>query len=458
MANKKATILITDDEKSIRNALREILEFEKYSVLEAENGEKALEIIDSNPAIDLVLLDIKMQGMDGIEVLEKIKSKEPELPVIMISGHGTIKIAVEATKMGAFDFLEKPPDLNRLLISIRNGLKSSMLIKENKQMRSELHGSTNIIGNSASMIRIKELISKVASSNSRVLITGENGTGKELVARAIHEQSKRGSKKFIDVNCAAIPAELLESELFGHEKGAFTGAISQRIGKFEQADGGTLFLDEIGDMSSDAQAKVLRALQENQIVRVGGKERIDVDVRILAATNKDLQSEIEQGQFREDLYHRLNVIPIHLPPLRERVEDIPLLSEWYLDRLGEKEIIFSGKSFNESALKAMKKLDWSGNIRELQNVIERVALLSKSEVITDEDIDRLITRKKKSVDQLSSVLDKTDSFQEYKNEAEKLFLLKKLDKYDWNISVTAEAIGIQRSHIYNKMNKYDIER
>ncbi|MEX2462997.1 MAG: sigma-54 dependent transcriptional regulator [Balneolaceae bacterium] len=458
MANKKATILITDDEKSIRNALREILEFEKYTVLEAENGEKALETIDSNPAIDLVLLDIKMQGMDGIEVLEKIKSKEPELPVIMISGHGTIKIAVEATKMGAFDFLEKPPDLNRLLISIRNGLKSSMLIKENKQMRSELHGSTNIIGNSASMIRIKELISKVASSNSRVLITGENGTGKELVARAIHEQSKRGSKKFIDVNCAAIPAELLESELFGHEKGAFTGAISQRIGKFEQADGGTLFLDEIGDMSSDAQAKVLRALQENQIVRVGGKERIDVDVRILAATNKDLQSEIEQGQFREDLYHRLNVIPIHLPPLRERVEDIPLLSEWYLDRLGEKEIIFSGKSFNESALKAMKKLDWSGNIRELQNVIERVALLSKSEVITDEDIDRLITRKKKSVDQLSSVLDKTDSFQEYKNEAEKLFLLKKLDKYDWNISVTAEAIGIQRSHIYNKMNKYDIER
>lgn len=458
MANKKATILITDDEKSIRNALREILEFEKYSVLEAENGEKALETIDSNPAIDLVLLDIKMQGMDGIEVLEKIKSKEPELPVIMISGHGTIKIAVEATKMGAFDFLEKPPDLNRLLISIRNGLKSSMLIKENKQMRSELHGSTNIIGNSASMIRIKELISKVASSNSRVLITGENGTGKELVARAIHEQSKRGSKKFIDVNCAAIPAELLESELFGHEKGAFTGAISQRIGKFEQADGGTLFLDEIGDMSSDAQAKVLRALQENQIVRVGGKERIDVDVRILAATNKDLQSEIEQGQFREDLYHRLNVIPILLPPLRERAEDIPLLSEWYLDRLGEKEIIFSGKSFNESALKAMKKLDWSGNIRELQNVIERVALLSKSEVITDEDIDRLITRKKKSVDQLSSVLDKTDSFQEYKNEAEKLFLLKKLDKYDWNISVTAEAIGIQRSHIYNKMNKYDIER
>lgn len=458
MANKKATILITDDEKSIRNALREILEFENYTVLEAENGENALETIDSNLVIDLVLLDIKMQGMDGIEVLEKIKSTEPELPVIMISGHGTIKVAVEATKMGAFDFLEKPPDLNRLLVSIRNGLKSSMLVKENKQMRSELHGSTNIIGNSASMIRIKELISKVASSNSRVLITGENGTGKELVARAIHEQSKRGLKKIIDVNCAAIPAELLESELFGHEKGAFTGAVSKRIGKFEQADGGTLFLDEIGDMSRDAQAKVLRALQENQIVRVGGKERIDVDVRILAATNKDLQSEIEQGQFREDLYHRLNVIPILLPPLRERVEDIPLLARWYLDRLGEKEIIFSRKSFSESALEAIKKLDWSGNIRELQNVIERVALLSKGEVITDEDIDRLITRKKKSVDQLSSVLDKTDSFQEYKNEAEKLFLLKKLDKYNWNISVTAEAIGIQRSHIYNKMNKYDIER
>ncbi len=326
MAKSKGTILITDDEKSIRNTLREILEFEKYDILEAENGEKALNTI-KNEHIDLVILDIKMQGMDGIEVLEKIKKIAPELPVIMISGHGTIKIAVEATKLGAFDFLEKPPDLNRLLISIRNGLNSSELIKENKQIRTELYGSTEIIGNSPAIQSIKKLISKVATSNSRVLITGENGTGKELVARAIHDQSDRSSKKFVDVNCAAIPADLLESELFGHEKGAFTGASAQRIGKFEQADGGTLFLDEIGDMSADSQAKVLRALQENRIVRVGGNERIDIDVRILAATNKDLQDEIQEGNFREDLFHRLNVIPIQIPPLRDRREDITTTAE-----------------------------------------------------------------------------------------------------------------------------------
>ncbi len=457
MAKSKGTILITDDEKSIRNTLREILEFERYDILEAENGEKALETIKKEH-IDLVILDIKMQGMDGIEVLEKIKKIAPELPVIMISGHGTIKIAVEATKLGAYDFLEKPPDLNRLLISIRNGLDSSELIKENKQIRSELYGSTEIIGKSPAIESIKKLISKVASSNSRVLITGENGTGKELVARAIHDQSERSSKKFVDVNCAAIPADLLESELFGHEKGAFTGASAQRIGKFEQADGGTLFLDEIGDMSADSQAKVLRALQENRIVRVGGNERIDIDVRILAATNKDLQDEIQAGSFREDLFHRLNVIPIQLPPLRDRREDITLLAKWYLDKLSEKEIIFSGKSFTEDALEEMKKMEWPGNIRELQNIVERVALLSTDEKITASDIERLTISKGKNKNQLGLTIDNTESFHDYKEEAEKLFLLKKLEKYDWNISSTADAIGIQRSHIYTKMKKYGIER
>lgn len=458
MSKPKATILITDDEKSIRNALKEILEFENYRVVEAENGEKAIEIIKCDNSIDLVLLDIKMQGMDGMETLDKVKESEPELPVIMISGHGTIKVAVEATKKGAFDFLEKPPDLNRLLISIRNGLQSSELIKENRQIRSELHGSTDIIGGSSSMIQIKEMIRKVAPSNSRVLITGENGTGKELVARAIHDNSTRSAKKFVDVNCAAIPSELLESELFGHEKGAFTGASELRIGKFEQADGGTLFLDEIGDMSSESQAKVLRALQENQIVRVGGNERIDVDVRIISATNKDLEEEIDQGNFREDLFHRLNVIPIHLPPLKERREDIPELAKWYLKRLSQKEIIFTGKYFTDSALEELKKMDWPGNIRELQNVIERVALLTNEDKISEKDIERLITRKKKIDHQMDGFIDDTDSFQEFKEEAEKLFLLKKLDKYNWNISMTADAIGIQRSHIYNKMKKYDIER
>lgn len=457
MAKSKGTILITDDEKSIRNTLREILEFENYNILEAENGEKALEAIKKE-RIDLTILDIKMQGMDGIEVLEKIKKIKPELPVIMISGHGTIKIAVEATKLGAFDFLEKPPDLNRLLISIRNGLNSSELIKENKKIRTELFGSTEIIGDSPAIQSIKKLITKVASSNSRVLITGENGTGKELVARAIHDQSERSSKKFVDVNCAAIPADLLESELFGHEKGAFTGASAQRIGKFEQADGGTLFLDEIGDMTSDSQAKVLRALQENRIVRVGGNDQIDVDVRILAATNKDLQDEIQEGNFREDLFHRLNVIPIHLPPLRDRREDITVLAQWYLDKLSEKEIIFSGKSFSDDALEKMKQMDWPGNIRELQNIVERVALLSTDEQITASDIERLTISKGKNKNQLDKTIDNTESFHDYKEEAEKLFLLKKLEKYDWNISSTADAIGIQRSHIYTKMKKYGIER
>ena len=455
--SKKAKILITDDEQSIRNALREILEFEKYIVLEAENGEEALKTIKTE-TIDLVLLDIKMKGMDGIEVLEKIKETNTELPVIMISGHGNIKIAVEATKTGAFDFLEKPPDLNRLLISVRNALKSSELIRENQQIRTELYGDTEIIGSSPSMLKIKELIKKVAPSNSRVLITGENGTGKELVAKAIHNQSRRASRKFVDVNCAAIPSELLESELFGHEKGAFTGASTRRIGKFEQADGGTLFLDEIGDMSSDSQAKVLRALQENQITRVGGTERIEVDVRVLSATNKDLQKEIEEHKFREDLFHRLNVIPIHLPPLRERRDDIPNLAKWFLNKLADNEIVFSGKSFNEDALKKLQEQHWPGNIRELQNVVERLALLSSEDAITEKDVELLVMNKKKPKDQLGNLLDETESFHDYKEEAERLFLLRKLEKYNWNVSATADAIDIQRSHIYNKMKKYQIER
>lgn len=455
--SSKTTILITDDEQSIRNALKEILEFEDYATLEAENGEEALQKVQEE-RVDLVMLDIKMKGMDGIEVLEKLKQTKPEIPVIMISGHGTIKIAVEATKFGAFDFLEKPPDLNRLLTSVRNALKSGELIQENREIRKELHGSTEIIGESPAILKVKKMIKKVAASNSRVLITGENGTGKELVARAIHEKSKRASKKFVDVNCAAIPPDLLESELFGHEKGAFTGASSQRIGKFEQADGGTLFLDEIGDMSADSQAKVLRALQENQITRVGGTERIDVDVRVLSATNQDLQEQIENGNFREDLFHRLNVIPIHLPPLRERKNDITILAKWFLEQLSEREIVFAGKSFSDDALEMLEKQSWSGNIRELQNVVERLALLSTEDKITAQDVEHLVIQKKKQKNMLDDLLDQTDNFHEYKEEAERMFLLKKLEKYDWNVSATAEAIDIQRSHIYNKMKKYDIER
>lgn len=455
--SKEPLILITDDEKSIRNSLREILEFEEYRIAEAENGTQAIKVVQNEP-VELVVLDIKMKGMDGLDVLKEIKKIKPELPVVMISGHGTIQIAVEATKHGAYDFLEKPPDLNRLLISVRNALNSSELIRENRQMRSELTGVKEIIGDSAGIVQVKKIIEKVAPSNSRVLITGENGTGKELVARSIHDKSHRASKKFIDVNCAAIPAELLESELFGHEKGAFTGAVEQRVGKFEQANGGTLFLDEIGDMSPDAQAKVLRALQEKTITRVGGTELIRVDVRVLSATNKDLQDEIEAGRFREDLYHRLNVIPIQLPPLRKRREDISILAQQFLRQLAEDEISYSGKHFSGEALEELKNQNWPGNIRELQNVVERLALLSADDEIRQSDVTSLVIQRKKPKVQLTELIDETDSFHDYKEEAERLFLLKKLEKYDWNVSATADAINIQRSHIYNKMKKYDIER
>jgi DNA-binding NtrC family response regulator len=396
--------------------------------------------------------------MDGIEVLSEIKKRQQDLPVIMISGHGTIKIAVEATKNGAYDFLEKPPDLNRLLISIRNALKNSELHHENRQIRKELHGVVEIIGESPAIESVKKMIEKVAPSDSRVLITGENGTGKELVARSLHNKSKRAANKFVDVNCAAIPAELLESELFGHEKGAFTDANQRRIGKFEQASEGTLFLDEIGDMSADAQAKVLRALQENEIVRVGGSDRISVNPRVIAATNKDLSAEIEAGRFREDLFHRLNVIPIHLPPLRDRKEDISSLVMWFLQRLTEKEIIFSGKSFSDDAIEALKNLKWPGNIRELENAVERLMLLSSGSEITKSEVEQFVTGKRASKEQLSDIINETESFHIYKEEAEKIFIKKKLEKYDWNISATADAIDIQRSHMYNKLKKYDIEK
>jgi DNA-binding NtrC family response regulator len=453
----KPTILVTDDEKSIRNSLREILEFENYTVFEADGGERALSQIESNK-FDLMILDIKMKGMDGIEVLEKVKDLQPGLPVIMISGHGTIKIAVEATKIGAFDFIEKPPDLNRLLISVRNALSRNELIEENRRIRSELNNVTEMVGESAAISRIKKTIGKVAPSTSRVLITGENGTGKEFVARWIHEKSPRASKPFIDVNCAAIPADLLESELFGHEKGAFTGASEQRIGKFEQANGGTLFLDEIGDMSLEAQSKVLRVLQENEVTRVGGSERIEVDVRLLSATNRDLEKEIRKSRFREDLFHRINVIPIHVPPLRERKEDIPLLATWFLSQLSQKEIIYAGKTFSDESLEEMKDLGWSGNIRELQNAVERMALLSDDDEISRDDVIRLATMAGSENNGMDQLLEQSLTFQEYKEKAERYYLIKKLEDHNWNVSATADAIDIQRSHIYNKMKKYDIER
>ena len=455
MAEKKQ-ILVTDDEKSIRNTLCEILEYEEYSVTEAANGAEALELLERE-SFDLVLLDIKMPGMDGMEILEQIMEQQYPPNVIMLSGHGTVETAVKATQLGAYDFLEKPPDLNRLLISVRNALAQEQLQRENRTIKKKIPKLPKIIGRSEAVSKIRETVEKVAPTDARVLITGENGTGKELVAQWVHQLSRRCGGPFIDVNCAAIPADLLESELFGHEKGAFTGANDQRIGKFELADGGTLFLDEIGDMSMDAQAKVLRALQENKIMRVGGTQSIPINVRVVAATNKDLQDAIEEGGFREDLYHRVNVIPIHVAPLRKRRDDIPLLANHFLAELAEREIIFSGKELSDSALDALKQMDWSGNVRELRNVIERAAILTSDATIEAEDVQNLANTPRKN-GAVTDLLDQFDSFQDFKAAAERLFLIHKLEENDWNISQTSDKIDIQRSHLYTKINKYNIKQ
>jgi len=374
-------ILIIDDEAPIRRVLRDILENENYQVDDASTGMEALQHIKEQD-FDAIFCDIKMPEMDGIEVLEAIK-KESDVPVIMLSGHGTIETAVEAIKKGAFDFIPKPPDLNRLLITLRNALDKKNLATENKVLKKAVKIQSQMIGESAPMLEVKDMIEKVAPTNARVLITGENGTGKELVARQLHELSPRNKGPFIEVNCAAIPAELIESQLFGHEKGSFTSAIKQKKGDFELADSGTLFLDEIGDMSLSAQAKVLRALQENKIVRVGGEKEIPVNVRILAATNKNLKSEIEKGNFREDLYHRLSVIVINVPPLRERKDDIPLLVGNFLEIIAQD----MGKpipTFEPEALEALKQYQWTGNIRELRNIVERLVILCGNDITKDD--------------------------------------------------------------------------
>lgn len=377
-------ILIIDDEKAIRNTLREILQYEKFEVDEAGDGAEGLKKVESN-SFDLVLCDIKMPKMDGLEVLAKLQELNPDLPVVMISGHGTIETAVDAIKSGAFDYIAKPPDLNRLLVTVRNALDRSSLISETKTLKRKVFKTREMIGKSEQISQIKSMIDKVAPTDARVLITGSNGTGKELVARWIHEKSQRAAGPLVEVNCAAIPSELIESELFGHEKGAFTSAIKQRIGKFEQANNGTLFLDEIGDMSLSAQAKVLRALQENKITRVGGEKEIQVSPRVLAATNKDLKAEIENGNFREDLYHRLSVIVIHVPSLRERKDDIPVLAEHFVKEICE-DYGMPLKSFSADALNALQSKAWTGNIRELRNVIERLVILSDKK-ITEKEVN-----------------------------------------------------------------------
>ncbi len=378
-----AKILVIDDEIAIRKTLKEILEYENHTVDTAKDGFEALDKVKANH-YDVILLDIKMPKKDGIEVLESIMQISPETPVIMITGHGTVETAVEALKKGAYDFLEKPLDLNRLLVAVRNALEKKDLVKETKKLRKKINKTYELIGESPAIKQVKEMIERVAPTDARVLIIGENGTGKEIVARLLHEKSNRANGPFVEVNCAAIPSELIESELFGHEKGAFTSAYKSRKGKFELANGGTIFLDEIGDMSLAAQAKVLRVLEEQKLTPVGSNKQIKIDVRVIAATNKNLQEEIKKGNFREDLYHRLSVIIIRMPTLNERVEDIPLLVDYFL-KLASEEYNMPRKSITDEAIKELQKIKWTGNIRELKNVVERLVILGGNP-ITDEDV------------------------------------------------------------------------
>ena len=447
-------ILVVDDEKGIQTSLKQILEYENYQVSVASNGEEALERIRAG-GHELVLLDIKMPGMDGIEVLREAMKIQRDLTVVMISGHGTVQTAVDATKLGAFDFLEKPLDRDRLLLTIRNGLAQRRLTVENQLFRESLEEKYRIIGNSPAINEILRTIEKVGPTNGRVLITGANGSGKELVARALHRASPRVDRPFVEVNCAAIPEELIESELFGHEKGSFTGATSQRIGKFELADGGVLFLDEIGDMSLSAQSKVLRALELGEVARVGGGRTIQVDVRVLAATNKDIQKEVREGTFREDLFYRLNVVPIHVPSLVERRDDIPLLARHFMERY----CVENGLpvlTLTREVLDRLSSLSWPGNVRELRNTIERIVILADSDTI---GLDDLPPMGGESDDWVSDeILGEGATFQEFKDRAEQAYLQKKLEANNWSVARTARELGMQRSNIYKKIEKYDLRR
>ena len=451
-----ALILVIDDEKSIRNSLKEILEFEGYEVVTSENGQEGLAMIKDND-YDLVICDIKMPKMDGKDLLAKVQSFEKPPKFIMISGHGNVDTAIESVKMGAFDYIPKPPDMNKLLITVKNALENKVLKEETKVLKRRIEQSTEITGDSVSIKKIKATIEKVAPTDARVLITGENGTGKELVARWIHEKSHRCKGPFIEVNCAAIPNELIESELFGHEKGSFTSAINQRKGKFELAHGGTLFLDEIGDMDQSAQSKVLRALQEAKITRIGGDKDIHVDVRVIAATNKKIDHEIAMGNFRMDLYHRISVILIHVPTLNERKDDIPMLADQFCEEVCLRQGI-PIKVITPYALKLLQDYEWTGNIRELRNVIERLVILGGAK-ISEEDVQNYAYKGVQVSSTLNSeIFDQYPKFQDFKEHIEKQFIEYKLAQFNWNVSKTADEIDIQRSHLYNKIEKFNLKR
>lgn len=450
---RKERILVVDDEENIRKSLKMILEYEGYIFFEASSGEEALDIVEETIGLDLILLDVKLPGMDGLEILKELK-KRPHIPeVIMISGHGTVNTAVEATKLGAYDFLEKPLDRDRVLLSIRNALNQNQLRRECRDLRKKAEKRYELVGNHPLMKKLWDQVKKIAPTNATIFIYGESGTGKELIARAVHENSLREKNEFIQVNCAAIPEELIESELFGHVKGAFTGATEKKLGKFELADGGTIFLDEIGDMSLKTQAKVLRVLEEGEVQKVGSNKINKVDVRVIAATNKDLKKEIQEGNFREDLYFRLNVVPLYSPALREKKEDIPFLVDYFCGNFAE-ENNFKVKKFSDDALDAMLKYPWKGNVRELKNVVERMVIMTEADTITRKDLPEHI---RGEVNVFLPDVDKIKSIREFRDLAEKEFILAKLEENEWNISQTAREIDTPRSNLYKKLEQYGIK-
>lgn len=466
------SILIIDDEKGVRDSLRLVLEYEGYRVLKASTGQEGLDMVEAEEP-HIILLDVKMPGLDGMEVLERLDPSSTGRVVVMISGHADIATAVEATRKGAFDFLEKPLDQEKVLLTVRNAMGRAQLERRNLLLRREVDEHYTMVAESVAMREVLRQVERVAASDARVLISGENGTGKELIARRIHGLSDRSAGPFVPVNCAAIPHDLIESELFGHVKGAFTGAHSNKPGKFEVASGGTLFLDEIGDMGLQAQAKVLRALEEGVIERVGAATQIRVDVRVVAATNKDLPEEIAQGNFREDLYYRLRVVPLHIPPLRERPDDIAPLCDHFL-------AIYANankrapRPLSDAARRRLIEYDWPGNVRELRNAVERLVIMSEGQVITEEDVIGVLgaavlegveagtlpggAPAPAGSDQLLRALEESTDLAGFRREAERVFLLRVLDQHDWNVSAAARTLGLQRSNLYRKMEKYGIRR
>jgi two-component system nitrogen regulation response regulator NtrX len=459
----KSRILVIDDEAAIRDSLKMTLEYEGYEFIGAATGQEGLALAERE-APDLVLLDVKMPGMDGIEVLERLRNMNESLPVVVVSGHGTISTAVEATKKGAFDFIEKPFPSDKVLVTLRNALDSRQLRDEVRTLKKAVEVRHQMIGDSAGLKQIMAAVGRAAPTNATVLITGESGVGKELVARTIHRNSLRSRERFVQVNCAAIPEELIESELFGHEKGSFTGATEKQVGKFEQADRGTIFLDEVADMSAKTQAKVLRVLQEGEVERLGSARTVKVDVRVIAATNKNLEEEIEKGHFREDLYFRLAVIPIHVPPLRERPDDIAALVRHYVDYFS-RENNARPKRISQAALDALGRYRWRGNIRELRNTVERLIIMTGGDLIDLPDLPESVRSPSSGAGGVAAAKTvaegdqaKAGTLREFKENAERMFLVGKLRESGWNISKTAEVIGTPRSNLYKKLEQYQISQ